>query len=185
MHPVLNYIIAAAATAALTAACSSNRNATANGTSTEQLPEASTLRITPSAEGPVAPRRPAIPAPKATIYKTAGDYLDNVPVQLSADGQLMSFPAPTDIPANPVPVRLDGGWLLSPMGVNDNTVFTTYTYAEYRALTASPSPEALLKAVIPGSRVTITTRIPMTTAEALADPAAVNRLLSTPQQEKP
>lgn len=176
MHPVLNYIIAAAATAALTAGCSSNRNAT----STEQLPEASTLRITPSAEGPVAPRRPAIPAPKATLYKTAGDYLDNVPVQLAADGQLMSFPAPTDIPANPVPVRLDGGWLLSPMGVNDNTVFTTYTYAEYRALAAPPSPEALLKAVIPGSRVTITTRIPMTTAEALADPAAVNRLLSTP-----
>lgn len=178
MHPVLNYIIAAAATTALTAGCSSNRNSTE--TSTEQLPEAATLRIHPSADGPVAPRRPAIPAPKATLYQTAGDYFDNVPVQLSADGQLMSFPAPTDIPANPAPVKLDGGWLLSPMGVNDNTVFTTYTYAEYRALAAPPSPEALLKAVIPGSRVTITTRIPMTTTEALADPAAVNRLLSTP-----
>ena len=71
-----------------------------------------------------------------------------------------------------------GGWLLSPVGVSNQTMFTTYTYDEYRNLKKAPTPEELLKAVIPGSRVTATTQVPMTVSEALANPEAVNGYLS-------
>ena len=168
MNPLFKYVVTAAAMAALTAGCSSSKVSTTE----ETAPEPSQIKINLPGESPLAPRRPAIPAPDATLYKTDGDYLDNVPVRLNPDGTLQSYPAPTDLPADPRPVTLKDGWLLSPMGVSDNTVFTTYTYGEYSRLPAAPSPDELLKAVIPGSRVTATTRIPMTTAEALANPAA-------------
>lgn len=169
MNPFFKYVVTAAATAALTAAgCGSQKVAT----SKDATPEPSQLKIDLHGQTPLAPRRPAIPAPDAVLYKTAGDYRDNVPVRLNPDGTLQSFPAPTDIPADPRPVELKDGWLLSPMGVSANTVFTTYTYEQYRNLPAPPAPAELLKAVIPGSRVTATISIPMTTAEALADPAA-------------
>lgn len=170
MNPFFKYVVTAAATAAITAGCSSSKTAT----SKDATPEPSQLKVDLHGQAPIVPRRPAIPAPDAVLYKTAGDYRDNVPVRLNPDGTLQSFPAPTDIPADPHPVELKDGWLLSPMGVGANTVFTTYTYDEYRKLPDTPAPAQLLKAVIPGSRVTATTRIPMTTAEALADPAAAS-----------
>lgn len=76
-------------------------------------------------------------------------------------------------------MQLESGWLLSPVGVGPQTVFTTYTYDEYRRLSQPPAPEEILKAVIPGSRVTTTMQVPMTLGEALADPAAVDRYLSS------
>lgn len=64
----------------------------------------------------------------------------NVPVKLNADGTLLSYPAPSDIPENAAPVQLESGWLLSPVGVGPQTVFTTYTYDEYRRLSQPPPP---------------------------------------------
>lgn len=123
-----------------------------------------------------------IAMPKALLYKTSGNYNDKVPVQVSADsGQLISFPAPTDIPANPEPIRLVYGWLLSPVGVSANSVFTRWTYAEYRALAAPPSPDEILAAIIPGAKVTMTMQAPMTQSEALADTTAVNEFIMANQ----
>ena len=42
--------------------------------------------------------------PKAHIYKTNGNYNDNVPVTMNADGsQLISYPAPSDISSASAP----------------------------------------------------------------------------------
>lgn len=127
---------------------------------------------------PVLSSRPRA-LPKAIIYRTSGNYLENVPVRLSPDGTLLSYPAPTDIPEKAAPERLAGGWLLSPIGIDRSTVFTRYTYPEYRALAQAPSQAELLEAVIPGAKVTATLEIPMTLSEAMADTAAVNRLIPT------
>jgi hypothetical protein len=119
--------------------------------------------------------------PKAMLYKTSGNYLNNVPVQLNADGTLLSYPSPTDIPENPTPLQLNDGWLLSPIGITAQSVFTRYTYAEYRALKQAPSPDELLKAVIPGAKVTATLQVPVAPSEALTDTAAVNNFIATQQ----
>lgn len=101
----------------------------------------------------------------ARIYKTSGDFDNLVPITLSADGRsVVSFPAPSDLTGQSTPVKLTDGWLLDRRGVGRHTAFTRYTYAEYAALAQAPSPEALLKAVIPGAVVTqlIATPIPYT-----------------------
>lgn len=115
--------------------------------------------------------------PKAILYKMSGDYADRVPVQMAADGQLISFPAPTDIPSNPEPIKLVGGWLISPVGVSSSSVFTRWTYTQYRALSQTPTPEEIRAAVIPGAKVTMTMAVPFTVSEALADTAAVNEFI--------
>lgn len=119
--------------------------------------------------------------PKTLLYRTSGNYNDRVPVQLGADGQLISFPAPTDIPADAQPIQLAYGWLLSRVGVSANSVFTRWTFEEYRALSQTPSPEEILKAVIPGAKVTMTMEAPMTHNEALADTTAVNEFIMANQ----
>lgn len=173
MKPLLKYALPMTAAIVVTSGCASRRTTPAE----EATPE-------PQLKVDVSNLRPSLPQgavgimPKAVLYKTAGDFRDNVPVQVGPDGALISFPAPTDIPANPAPVEFAGGWLLSPVGVSNQTMFTTYTYDEYRNLKKAPAPEELLKAVIPGSRVTATTQVPMTVSEALADPEAVNGHLS-------
>ncbi|MBD5225631.1 MAG: hypothetical protein HDS68_06680 [Bacteroidales bacterium] len=112
--------------------------------------------------------------PKAVAYRMSGDYADNVAIALTADGEsILSYPAPTDLGKDSPPVSLGGGWWLSRCGISANSVFTTYTYATYSALKQAPSPEELLKAVIPGARVTRIERLSMTPQQALADTAAV------------
>lgn len=182
MRLFFTYLLAAAATMALTAGCASRR---ANVPPTEEQtasggnqPEGQ-LKIDVNNLRPSLSHGPVAVMPKAIIYKTSGDFQQNVPVQVNADGSLLSYPAPSDIPENAAPVQLESGWLLSPVGVGPQTVFTTYTYDEYRRLSQPPAPEEILKAVIPGSRVTTTMQVPMTLGEALADPAAVDRYLSS------
>lgn len=118
------------------------------------------------------------PAPMAVAYRTNGDYHSNVPVNVSATGQLLSYPAPADLrDAEPLP--LTGGYLLDRRGIGPNTVFTRYTYAQYSALPQAPAPDSILAAVIPGARVTASVTLPFTLAEALADTTAVNNWLKT------
>lgn len=116
--------------------------------------------------------------PKGVVYRMSGDYSDNVPVTLGADGSLVSYPAPTDIRDGSRPLPLADGWWLDRRGVTSSTVFTRYTYAGYASLKQAPEPAALLDAVIPGARVTVVRQLPMTTQEAVADTAAVNRWLA-------
>ncbi len=115
--------------------------------------------------------------PRALIYRTNGDYADNVPITVNAAGdQVVSFPAPSDL-RGATPVPLADGWLLDRRGVSLNTRFTTFTYKEYSEMTSAPSIERLLHSVIPGARVTEVKRLDMTTQQALADTAAINVLI--------
>lgn len=142
----------------------------------KQKPKAESAAVT--AVSPSAPGVAVSAAiPKALLYKTSGRYLNNVPVQMTADGNLISFPAPSDIPSDAAPVKLADGWLLSRIGVGPRSVFTRWTIDEYRSLAQVPAPQEILKAVIPGSGVTATLTLPMTLTEALADTATVNRFI--------
>lgn len=131
-------------------------------------------------ELPIAGTAP-MARPKGLLYRMSGNYADKVPVQMGADGQLISFPAPSDIPANPEPIRLIDGWYLSPVGVSANSVFTRWTYAEYRRLTQTPSVSEIREAIIPGAKVTMTMSLPMTASEAIADTTAVNEYIMANQ----
>ncbi len=116
--------------------------------------------------------------PRAVIYKTNGDYTDNVPVTLNAAGTaLVSFPAPSDLTDLSTPLPLADGYLLDRRGVSMNTRFTRYTYDSYRALAAPPSPATLIDSIIPGARVTELHRLDITLQQALGDTAAVNNLI--------
>ncbi len=108
-------------------------------------------------------KQPSAVVAKTRIYKTNGDYADNVPVTLNADGTaVVSYPAPTDLAgASPVPLR--DGYLLDRRGVGKNTAFTRYTYAEYSRFSQPPTPEELLKAVIPEAKVIEIVEMPFAT----------------------
>lgn len=104
--------------------------------------------------------------PNATVFRMSGDYANNVAVTLSPNGELVYFPAPTDITADSEPVELCEGWWLNNQGIGPNSVFTTYTFAEYASLPTVPSPEQLKNAIIPGAKVTEFMEIPMKISQA-------------------
>lgn len=118
--------------------------------------------------------------PKAVAYRMSGDYADKVPIMISPDGEVQSYPAPTDLVGG-TPLELADGWWLDRRGVGQGSVFTRYTYAEYAALPQAPTPKELLEAVIPGAKVTAVMRLPMTMREAEADTAAVNAFIRAQQ----
>lgn len=164
------YILPLVTTAALVAGCSASR---------QPANESKPLVIIPGrADREVAEASKPRVLPKAMLYKTDGDFSANVPVQLNDDGSLRSYPDPRDIPADARPVMLAGGWLLSPVGVGYGSVFTSYTLEKYRSMDTAPAPAEILGAVIPGSKVTATIQIPLSLSEALADTAAVNRIIT-------
>lgn len=117
-------------------------------------------------------RGPSEALPKAVIYRTNGDYNNNVPVNVDDSHKaLLSYPAPSDISKRSVPVDLGEGWLFDRRGgVCLNTVFLTYTYEEYAALKSTPSQSALMEAIIPGSAVTQCIITPVFFSEAAANP---------------
>ena len=115
--------------------------------------------------------------PKATAFRMNGDFSDNVAITLDSEGNLIYFPAPTDITADSKPLELVDGWWLNRQGIGQNSVFTTYTFAEYSELPAAPSPEQLKKAVIPGSRVTQIYELPYPVGEAYDHISEINTLL--------
>lgn len=151
-------IIAAAATVVLTG-CRSRQAAA-------ETPDS--YRVAPQLIGGT----PSKFLPMAHIYKTNGDFRDNVPIQLTSDGkQIASFPAPSDLSQRSTPVVLSDGWLLDRRGVGENTVFTRYTYSEYMKLGQAPSTSELMEAVIPGSKVTEMVELPIGMSEAISKPS--------------
>lgn len=116
--------------------------------------------------------------PRAVVYKMTGDYRDRVPVTLGPGGELASFPGPGDVRGQRLPVALAGGWWLDTRGVSDRSVFTRWTYEQYAALPAPPPVSEIMDSIIPGARVAQARMLPMTPAQALADTAAVNRLVA-------
>lgn len=121
-------------------------------------------------------RQPAV-MPRAVAYRMSGPYADNVPVNVNAAGEIVSYPAPTDLGPDSTPVDLGDGWWLDRRGVSTNSVFTRYTYAEYRALKSAPSLAQLKAAIIPGAKVSEAVNLPMTLSEAEADLAAAKASL--------
>lgn len=122
--------------------------------------------------------------PKAKIYKTNGDYNNNVPITLSADGKrVISFPAPSDLSANSTPLQLADGFLLDRRGISPNSAFLTLTYNEYAALKQAPSPSELLKLVIPEAKVTEIILLPFTIGSADDKVADINKLIQSGLQD--
>lgn len=116
--------------------------------------------------------------PKAIAYKTSQPCADLVPVQLNDRGELVSFPAPTDLTDNSTPIPLADGFWLDRRGITANSAFTRWTYAEYRALKQAPSPAQILENIDPAIKVTQVMQLPMTLSEAEADTAAVNAIIA-------
>lgn len=112
--------------------------------------------------------------PRGVVYRTSGNYDNNVAVILDNKGELVSYPAPTDVTAASAPLKLENGWLLDRRGIAVGAVFLSWTYAEYHAMRQAPTPAQIKAHILPGATVTELMRLPYTPAEALADTAAVN-----------
>lgn len=128
--------------------------------------------------------KPSTYIPAAIVYKTSGDYNNNVPITLTADGKIASYPAPTDITDSSTPIQLIDGWLLDRRGISKNTAFTTYTYDEYRKLKQAPTQEELLDHIIKDAKITAIMQLPMRLQEAEADIAAVDSIIRTSRLTK-
>ena len=135
------------------------------------LPEGSGIHI-PRPEVVEIKQPAALPA--GTIYRTSGDYNNNVFIILGNDGNILTYPAPSDVNASSAPLQLKQGWLLDRRGISQGAAFLTWTYEEYHALKSAPSPTELKAHIIPGAKVTAIERLPVSASEAAADTAAVN-----------
>lgn len=118
--------------------------------------------------------------PKATVFKTNGNYADNVAVTLNPDGTLAYYPDPSDLSDFSSPLSLGNGWFLNRQGIGPNSVFTSYTFEEYRSLSQPPTQEELLKAIIPGAAVTEFVQLPVEASEALQNPEICVQYLPHP-----
>lgn len=113
--------------------------------------------------------------PSAIVYKTNGDYNNNVAVGLnSARTQITSYPDPTDVSAASAPVVLEGGYLLDRRGIGASSGFLSITYSDYHALKSVPSTEELRSMLIPDAQVTFMAALPITASEAARDIDKVN-----------
>lgn len=116
--------------------------------------------------------------PKATVYRTTGNYNDHVFIILDASGNIVSYPAPSDVTEASAPLELKNGWLLDRRGIGSGAAFLTWTYAQYHALPATPSLSEIKSHIIEGARVTDIMKLPITTAEAVADTTGVNNWIA-------
>lgn len=108
--------------------------------------------------------------PKATVFKMSGNFGDKVAVTLNPDGTLAYYPAPSDITLTSNPVDLGGGWWLNRQGISSGSVFTNWTFDQYRNLKSTPSREEIINAIIPGARVVEMKELPVTLSDAVRDP---------------
>lgn len=122
----------------------------------------------------IAPLQPAAVMPKARIYRTSAPSDSLVPITISPSGNFVtSYPAPTDLTA--LPVKLAEGWLLDRRGISPQSVFTRYTYADYKALPEAPSTDLLMRSVNPSVSVTEIVELPV--AIGSATPAMADSLI--------
>lgn len=92
------------------------------------------------------------------IYKTRNNYIDNVPVILSADKKsIVSYPHPNDLKTGDTflkPVKLKKGYLLDNKGINEHVAFLKLTYEEYSQLDAPPDINNLKSLVLDDNPLT-------------------------------
>lgn len=105
--------------------------------------------------------------PRATVFRMSGPYADKVAVTLDAQGNLTYYPAPSDITKSSMPVYLKDGWWLNCQGLSANSVFTDWTFTDYAALPATPSPSEIKAHIIPGAVVTAMERTAVPVTEAM------------------
>ena len=98
--------------------------------------------------------------PMARIYKIAPEYAMLVPVTV-AQGQLVSFPAPTDISPATAPLPLADGWFLDRQGIGPQTSFLKWTREEYADFKTAPTPAEILSAVVPQARLQQLVELPV------------------------
>lgn len=128
---------------------------------------------------PVLDSSPRNYIPTAIVYKTNGNYNDNVAVGINAAGtEITNFPAPTDVNVNSAPVQLPDGYLLDRRGIGPSTGFLNITYSEYAALPAPPSPEEMKAMLIPGAEITFMAMLPVTASEARRDPSVAEKYIA-------
>ena len=100
----------------------------------------------------------ALPSAPVLIYKTTGDYFNNVPVLLSEDkSKIVSYPHPTDVKKGnnfTTPTKLRNGYLLDNRGIGTNVAFLKLTYKEYSELTEVPSLDKLKSLIIDDNPLT-------------------------------
>lgn len=164
--------IAVAATSMVVAACHSSRSVASEEAGS--VPELSQpVAAAPIGGGNLTGSVNALP--KATVYQTNVDCAQNVAITIDpSTGQITYYPDPSDITPDSAPLQLDNGWLLARQGsAGTGTRFLRYTYTEYAALPKVPAIEELKAAIIPDARVTISQKLDITLAEALADPDAI------------
>lgn len=117
--------------------------------------------------------------PKAIAYRMSGNWADYVPVTMnSSRTEIISYPAPTDLTAQSAPLALADGYWLDRRGITSGSVFTRYTYDEYRALQTAPTLSQLRSSLIPGAVVTEIVEFPFTLQEAMSDTTLCNRMLT-------
>lgn len=99
--------------------------------------------------------------PKATAFRMTGDYANNVAVTIGPDGNLVYFPDPRDISDDSCPLEIGDGWWLNRQGLSAGSVFTKWTFEEYRNLKSVPSAKEIKEAIIPGAVVSDFRYIPV------------------------
>lgn len=155
--------MACVAIAIIMAACSHKTSENSKTSLTASLPETSS--------------KPRNVMPDATAFRMSGDFQNNVAISLSPDGEIIYYPAPSDITADSAPINLGEGWWLNQQGIGPNSVFTSYTFAEYAALPEAPSIQQLKLSIIPGAKVTEFIELPMKFNEASGNIDAVKKYL--------
>ena len=135
-------------------------------------PEQTELQLVQAPARPIIGSEPVSALPHAVIYKMNGDYADKVAIQVDAQGNVVSFPAPQDVKGME-PVALKDGWYLSRQGIGPNSVLTRWTFAEYSALKSVPTIAELKAAILPAAKITEIKTLPMLQSEALENPQSI------------
>ena len=97
-------------------------------------------------------KRVVLNTPQVVVYKTTKDYSQLVPIIMNAEKtKIISYPAPVDVFFNgklATPTILKNGYLLDNRGINENVVFTNYTYWTYSQLKEVPTIEELMANIV-------------------------------------
>ncbi|MCM1163064.1 MAG: hypothetical protein NC339_02275 [Muribaculaceae bacterium] len=173
MKSNLTTVAALALVASAATGCSAQKGATTSTTAPEPAkPEAVAIPAEP-----IMPVTPSVAMlPKAVIYRTSAPSDSLVPVTVTG-GRLVSFPAPTDLTV--MPEKLKDGWLLDTRGINPDTRFTRWTYAEYKTMKTAPSTAEIMDSLVPDLAVTEIATLPYTVGQAtpeMADSLIANGL---------
>jgi hypothetical protein len=98
------------------------------------------------------------PGPHVLVYKTSGDYRNNVPVMMSEnDSDIVAYPHPGDIKATEstvYPTILKNGYLIDNRGISNHVAFLKLSYSDYAKLDSVPALSTLKSWIIAKNAIT-------------------------------